>query len=195
NYLSNLSSEAPCLWVVLRQREAEPPYQVVAVTADPAEGEAYSEAGNDLIDTVPMPPAIAAVIEAFIAEHHIERPFFKRERDRSHPAAGGGQKGGGGRQSCPNRRISWNAGRASNAGSWRGNGRPTLRRRRQPRTGAPRPHRQPETTPTAPARPLPAMPACGHRAGRRPRGAGPPPCRPSPRASPAPRTQASSAAP
>jgi hypothetical protein len=99
NYLSNLSSEAPCLWVVLRQREAEPPYQVVAVTADPAEGEAYSEAGNDLIDTVPMPPAIAAVIEAFIAEHHIERPFFKRERDRSHPAAGGGEKGGGGRQS------------------------------------------------------------------------------------------------
>jgi hypothetical protein len=89
NYLSNLGSDVPSLWVVLRPREADPPYEVLAVTADPAEGEAFTEAGNDLVETVPMPASLIATIEAFIAEHHVERPFFKRQRD----AQGGGPKG------------------------------------------------------------------------------------------------------
>jgi hypothetical protein len=32
---------------------------------------------------VPMPESIAEAVEAFVAEHHVERPFFKRQRDRS----------------------------------------------------------------------------------------------------------------
>ena len=32
-----------------------------------------------------MPGTIAERIEAFVAEHHIERPFFKRQRDRAEP--------------------------------------------------------------------------------------------------------------
>jgi hypothetical protein len=83
NYLSNLESGAPALWVVLRPTDSQPPYEVLAVTADPAEGEAFTEAGNDLVETVPMPAAIAEAIEAFVAEHHVERPFFKRQRDRA----------------------------------------------------------------------------------------------------------------
>ena len=55
NYISNLESGAPLLWVVLRPTGAEPPYDVMTVTADPAEGEAFTEAGNDLVETVPMP--------------------------------------------------------------------------------------------------------------------------------------------
>ena len=55
------------------------------MTADPAEGEAFTEAGNDLVETVPMPAAIAETMDAFIAEHHVERPFFKRQRDRAEP--------------------------------------------------------------------------------------------------------------
>lgn len=81
NYLLNLRSGAPLLWVVLRQRQGEPPWDVLAVTADPAEGEAFSEAGSDLVETVPMPASLAAAIEAFVGEHHVERPFFKRRRD------------------------------------------------------------------------------------------------------------------
>src|SRR5262249_27671240 len=98
NYLSNLASAAPCLWVVLRQREQDPPYEVAAVSADPAEGEAYAETGSNLIETVPMPAPIAEAIEAFIAEHHTERRFFKRQRDRGEaraPGRAGGQRGGG----------------------------------------------------------------------------------------------------
>jgi Protein of unknown function (DUF3305) len=83
NYLGNLATGAPLLWVVLRQTGGDPPYELMTVTADPAEGEAFTEAGNDLVDTVPMPAPIAERLEAFIAEHHIERPFFKRQRDRA----------------------------------------------------------------------------------------------------------------
>jgi Protein of unknown function (DUF3305) len=93
NYLGNLQSGAPALWVVLRPTDRNPPYDVLAVTADPAEGEAMTEAGNDLVETVPMPPAIAEALEAFLAEHHVERPFFKRERDRSEPDGSARRKG------------------------------------------------------------------------------------------------------
>jgi hypothetical protein len=36
---------------------------------------------------VPRPDAVREVVEAFIAEHHVERPFIKRKRDRANPEA------------------------------------------------------------------------------------------------------------
>jgi hypothetical protein len=83
NYRSNLASEAPLLWVVLRPTGNQPAFKLLAVTADPAEGEALTGSGNDLVETVPMPAAISDTVHAFIAEHHVERPMFKRRRDRS----------------------------------------------------------------------------------------------------------------
>jgi len=80
NYRDNLASGAPGLWVVLRPSEGEPPYTVFAVTADPAEGEAFAGAGNDIVEQVPMPQPVVEMVEAFIAAHHVERPFFKRTR-------------------------------------------------------------------------------------------------------------------
>jgi hypothetical protein len=88
NYRDNLQSGSPQLWVVLRPTGSDPPYEVVAVTADPAEGEAFTEAGNDLVETVPMPGPILLTLEAFVAEHHVERPFFKRQRDEAAPRRG-----------------------------------------------------------------------------------------------------------
>ena len=38
SYRDNLASGAPSLWVALRPTGVEPPYEIVAVTADPAEG-------------------------------------------------------------------------------------------------------------------------------------------------------------
>jgi hypothetical protein len=87
NHRDNLASGAPMLWVALRPIDAEPPYQVFAVTADPAEGEALTESGTDLVDVVPMPSSVRAAIDAFVAEHHVERPFHKRKRDRADPEA------------------------------------------------------------------------------------------------------------
>lgn len=86
-YRDNLNSGAPSLWVALRAAESEPPFTVAAVTADPAEGESFTEAGTDLVEQVPMPPSMQQVLAAFVAEHHVERPFFKRRRDRANPEA------------------------------------------------------------------------------------------------------------
>jgi len=87
NYRDNLGSGAPMLWVALRPTGVEPPYEIFAVTADPSEGEAWTESGSDLVDVVPMPEALRAVIDAFVAEQHVERPFYKRKRDRADPDA------------------------------------------------------------------------------------------------------------
>jgi hypothetical protein len=86
-YRDNLASEQPALWVVLRPTGYEPPFDLVLVTADPAEGEAATQAGTDLVETVAMPESIAAVVAQFVAEHHVEQEFFKRKRDKADPNA------------------------------------------------------------------------------------------------------------
>ena len=83
NYRGNLMNDEPLLWVVLRPSEAKMPYDLWTVTADPAEGEAMTEAGNDLVETVPMPKAIQEAVADFVAEHHVEQAFSKRKRDRA----------------------------------------------------------------------------------------------------------------
>jgi hypothetical protein len=80
NYRDNLASGAPALWVVMRPAAGDPPYELLAVTADPAEGEAFTDAGRDLVEAVPMPSDIVETIGHFIAQHHVERPFVKRQR-------------------------------------------------------------------------------------------------------------------
>ena len=92
NYRQNLSSGMPALWVVLRPiaaNSAGPAFDILMVTADPSEGEALTDAGNDLVASVPMPAAIVGALDGFIAEHHIERPFNKRQRDRAGPQTPG----------------------------------------------------------------------------------------------------------
>jgi len=85
HYRANLASGAPSLWVALRPTGSEPPFRVVAITADPAEGESFTQAGDDLVGAVPIPAAVRDVLEAFVIEHHVEQPFFKRQRDRADP--------------------------------------------------------------------------------------------------------------
>jgi hypothetical protein len=83
-YRDNLASGSPLLWVVLRSRQSG--LNLEFVTADPAEGEALTGSGNDLVESVPMPSSIRQIVEGFIAEHHVEQPFYKRERSRSGPS-------------------------------------------------------------------------------------------------------------
>lgn len=88
NYRDNLASGAPALWVALRPVASEPPYEILAVTADPSEGEAFTDAGSNLVEVVAMPPEIVAAVARFIAEHHVERPFVKRQRKPAEPTLG-----------------------------------------------------------------------------------------------------------
>jgi Protein of unknown function (DUF3305) len=83
NYRDNLASGAPVVWVVLRPTGGKARFDLLMVTADPAEGEALTGVGNDLVETVPMPLPIREIIEKFIAAYHVEQPFFKRRRDRT----------------------------------------------------------------------------------------------------------------
>ena len=87
NYRDNLASGSPKIWVSLRSGDGEPPVRVIGVTADPAEGEAFTEAGNDLVEAVAMPPEIAARLADFVEAHHVERSFEKRKRDKADPEA------------------------------------------------------------------------------------------------------------
>ena len=79
-YRDNLMNPPPRLWVVVREEGGEVPLNLVAVTADPAEGEAYTEPGASIVAAVPMPADIAGEIAAFVDAHHVERPFIKRKR-------------------------------------------------------------------------------------------------------------------
>jgi len=84
-YRDNLNSGRPSLWVGLRPADTPPGVALARITADPAEGEAMTETGTDIVEALPMPPPVAARLAAFVAEHHVERPFLKRRRDEADP--------------------------------------------------------------------------------------------------------------
>jgi Protein of unknown function (DUF3305). len=78
NYRQNLASGTPALWVVLRPRlanSASPAFDVLTVTADPSEGEALTDAGNDLVATVPMPVSIIEAIDGLSPSITSNAPF------------------------------------------------------------------------------------------------------------------------
>jgi hypothetical protein len=81
NYIDNLSTGAPKIWVALREGDGPFGIEVCGVTADPAEGESFTESGGNIVEALPMPPDIAARLAQFVDEHHVERRFFKRKRD------------------------------------------------------------------------------------------------------------------
>jgi Protein of unknown function (DUF3305) len=87
NYRKNLESAAPAVWVALHETGGDPPYAVAAVTADPAEGEGLTEPGQGIVEAVAMPEPLRHTIAAFVADHHVERVFEKRIRDRADPQA------------------------------------------------------------------------------------------------------------
>ena len=86
-YADNLATGTPALWVVLRPSDGDPPYALLTVTADPSEGEAFTESGNDMVESVLMPDAVRETIAAFVAEHPAEETFYKRKQTRADPDA------------------------------------------------------------------------------------------------------------
>ena len=86
-YRDNLQTGTALLWVVLRPTGLEPPYEIAAVTADPGEGESFTEGATNLVESVPMPEPVYAIVAEFVAEHPVARPFVKRQRDRAGPEA------------------------------------------------------------------------------------------------------------
>lgn len=97
-YKANLESGRPMLWVVLRPCLDEPGMELHRVLADPTEAEALVTVGREeVIEPVPMPGPVREALEAFVAEHHRDRGFFKRKRDRADPEALASRPRAGGR--------------------------------------------------------------------------------------------------
>jgi hypothetical protein len=88
SYKMNLDSEAPSMYVVLRE-EASAPQGVALILASPspAEAEAYMD-GSATVDKVPMDDEVTAWLAAYVETFHVEEQFRKRKRGRDKPKSG-----------------------------------------------------------------------------------------------------------
>lgn len=81
-YLHGLQSETPSIYVILRDSTDDRPLEVVLATASPYEGQDYADNGDDIVEKVPMPAQLRALIEAFAGDHYVHEDFVKRKRDK-----------------------------------------------------------------------------------------------------------------
>lgn len=82
-YKENLESDRPALYVVLRSdtdAEAAHPIEVVLVAASAFDAQANAESGAETVERVAIPAEIAARIAHFVALHHHDERFVKRQR-------------------------------------------------------------------------------------------------------------------
>ena len=82
-YKVALSREPPSVYVILRPAEqpgGEFPYDVFRVTASAFEAQDYLDSGEEIVEPVPMPPALIAWLTDFVGRHHKDEPFIKRKR-------------------------------------------------------------------------------------------------------------------
>ncbi len=86
-YKQGLSARTPSLFVVMRQghshrNDSSPDLELTLVTASPFEAQDYMDSGEEVVEPVPMPPAVIAWIRDFSDLHHKEEVFYKRQRDK-----------------------------------------------------------------------------------------------------------------
>ncbi|MGC3937408.1 DUF3305 domain-containing protein [Roseobacter sp. EG26] len=85
-YAHELQAQQPSVYVIMREPEADDdtdvPLNVLQVTFSPYEAQDYSDSGEEIVERVPMPPALHAWVAEFVAEHYVEEAFVKRRRDK-----------------------------------------------------------------------------------------------------------------
>ncbi len=79
-YLVALNASPPSVWVVLRQALPGARPEVLTVTASAYEAQDYADNGEDIVERVPMPEGLSHWIGAFVARHHRDEAFVKRQR-------------------------------------------------------------------------------------------------------------------
>ena len=90
DYRYNLAMDPPAVYVVLREDiEVDSGIVPFAVTVSPSEAQALLDAEENIIEVVPMPPAIVQWVGAFAERYHVEQPFYKRKRTPHSPRKGG----------------------------------------------------------------------------------------------------------
>ena len=84
----NIEGPQPAVYVFLRTTGAAPGMTLLGATVCAGEAQAHVDTGSDLVEAVPMPPGIAEWVAGFVERHHVERPAFRRQRDRSERGSG-----------------------------------------------------------------------------------------------------------
>ena len=84
----NIEGPKPAVYVFLRATEEAPGMSLLGATVCAGEAQAHVDTGSDLVEAVPMPPDLAAWVADFVARNHVERPGWKRKRDRDNRGAG-----------------------------------------------------------------------------------------------------------
>lgn len=83
----NLEGPAPAIFVMLRRTGDERGIELHGATACPGEAQAHADTGDDIVEAVAMPEPILHWIADYVRRHHVEKPRFKRQRDRADPEA------------------------------------------------------------------------------------------------------------
>lgn len=85
-YLQGISAKVPSVYVVMRAlagvEAAHAPFEVMLVTASPFEAQDYADTGEEIVEKVPIPEGLVALIRDFVEAHHEEELFKKRRRDK-----------------------------------------------------------------------------------------------------------------
>lgn len=80
-YRVALANNPATVYVVLRTAESgDMPYDILTVTASAYEAQDYMDTGEEVVEPVPMPPALARLVHDFCDAHHVEVAFKKRKR-------------------------------------------------------------------------------------------------------------------
>jgi len=85
-YKVNLSMQTPSVFVVLRAGEEREENEVepFLLTVCPYEAESYIESGDEIVDGVPMPEELIALLHDFVETHHVEQVFVKRKNRKAY---------------------------------------------------------------------------------------------------------------
>lgn len=94
-YRVALSHQPPSVFVILREGEPGGRPEVFRVTASAFEAQDYLDSGDEIVEPVPMPPALIAWLSDFVARHHRDEPFVKRKRRPADAEAGAPEEGRG----------------------------------------------------------------------------------------------------
>ena len=78
-YLDCLSADPPQVYVVLREDiEGEHEVMPFLATVSTYEAQDCADAGEDIVEGVPMPETVKTWLQAFVDAHHTQEPFKKR---------------------------------------------------------------------------------------------------------------------
>ncbi len=81
-YKVNLSEPVPHVYVVLTEADdGDIPYEATLVTCAPYEAEGYLVDDGAIVEPVPMPQDVLAMVEDFVEAHYKPVEFRKRRRD------------------------------------------------------------------------------------------------------------------